>query len=462
MSSNTAEIVPDGAPVENVDIQTENQTDVADVSISISINELILGRPLNQPIYDEKGVLLLAAGAVITADFKRLLKSRKVEEVTVHKSEVEKLTLRGTGNVIEASKISFDSELTKQLDQVIDTGALSVINVGDEVRGSLVQHGRKGYDEEYREELIQKHEEKSEALTGMMQGALRGSKVDGREIAQMTGSFLTDMTADADNLLTLAAEASKQEDLSKHCLQMSLLGMAIGVEMGLDADNVRKLSLAGLIHDWGMALVPDKIRLAERALTNTEFLEIKKHPIYILEMLQNVTGMPSVVPLVCYQVHERINGMGYPRGRSGNAIHQFARILQVADSYVAMTSPRPYRAPLMPYAAMECLVRQAREKIVDANAVRALLQVLSLFPIGSFVTLSDGSVGRVIRRNGELYTEPIVQLMQDAEGNTYAEDDDEAVIDISKHTLAVEQALPAPGSEEIPLTTALFQQSLRK
>ncbi len=192
---------------------------------------------------------------------------------------------------------------------------------------------------------------------------------------------------------------------------MSTLEMAIGVEMGLDATNVRHLSFAGLIHDWGMLRVPEKIRNAPRRLTSTGFLHIQKHPIHVLEILQCVSGILSVVPVVCYQIHERINGTGYPRARSGNAIHQFARILQVADAYVALTSPRPFRPPLMPYAAMECLVRLSRDRAVDPAVVRSLLQVLSLFPLGSFVTLTDGSVGRVLRRNGSHYTSPIVQLM---------------------------------------------------
>ncbi|MAG93565.1 MAG: hypothetical protein CMJ48_07430, partial [Planctomycetaceae bacterium] len=509
MSPNTAELVPEEA--RGADVPDDALAHVA--KVDVNVNELILGRPLQQPIHDVRGVLLLAEGAVITAEFKQLLKSRHLEQVSVHESEVERLTRYGGGSIIDPSTIGLESKLTKELDQAIESGSLSVVNVGDEVRDSLVQHGRKGYDKEYREkvaqeheqkcaalddmrqgvlhgsrvdggevaqmtesflsdmvadadnvltlgndvrdslvqhgrrgydreyrnELVQKHEQKGNTLTDMMKGAVGGTGIDGVRIAQMTGSFLTDMTADADNMLTLAAEACEQEDLSRHCLQMSLLGMAIGVEMGLDTENVRNLSFAGLLHDWGMALVPDKIRFAEGALTDSEFLEIKKHPIYILEMLQKVTGVPSVVPLVCYQVHERINGMGYPRGRNGAAIHLFARILQVADAFVAMTTSRPYRPPLMPYAAMECLVRQAREKLVDARAVRALLQVLSLFPIGSFVTLSDGSVARVIRRNGALYTEPIVQLIQDSQGNPFPQGSDDAIVDISKNSLAVEK-----------------------
>ena len=104
----------------------------------------------------------------------------------------------------------------------------------------------------------------------------------------------------------------------------------------------------------------------------------------------------------------------------------------------------------MPYAAMECIVRMARTKDLDPEIVRALLRVLTLFPIGSFVVLSDGSLARVIRRNGDLYTKPIVQMLQDPSGATVPQDRDEAIVDLSQRTdVSIVQALPTPGSNEL-------------
>jgi hypothetical protein len=91
-----------------------------------------------------------------------------------------------------------------------------------------------------------------------------------------------------------------------------------------------------------------------------------------------------LVPLVSYQIHERINGSGYPRGRSEENIHPFARILYVADRYVSLTSLRPHRQPLTPYAAMETLLKSEEERGADPLVVRALLRVISLFPVVSW------------------------------------------------------------------------------
>jgi len=182
-----------------------------------------------------------------------------------------------------------------------------------------------------------------------------------------------------------------------------------------------------------------------------EFLEVQKHPIYTLDILEKVSGMPRLVPLIAYQVHECPNGSGYPRGRSGKRIHPFAALLHVADIYVALTTPKPYRPALMPYAAVECLLQMATAGSVDPMVVRTLVNTFSLFPIGSLVALSDGSVARVIRRNGNRYTSPIVQVIRDPEGGRMPTGHEATLVDLANGDLSVVQAVPRPGHNEIGL-----------
>jgi hypothetical protein len=106
----------------------------------------------------------------------------------------------------------------------------------------------------------------------------------------------------------------------------------------------------------------------------------------------------------------------------------------------------------MPYAAMECLIHKARVRALDPQIVRCLLHVLSLFPIGSFVTLSDGSVARVLRRNGNAYAAPILQIVQDSEGNLCGAQAPGKIIDLNESDLKVIQAVPTPGHNEIALS----------
>ena len=443
----------------SVDIEaapTTCETDLPPDLVLRSIDELLIGKPLKFPIYSAAGVLLLSEGSIISSEFKQKLKAHRVNDVKLHPEDAAALTLDSSFD--DGHSFQFDTELTQKLDKVIDAGLLFVQNNGPAVKDEMVFHGRKAYDPEHRDNLIQQHRETSESLDSMIRESLHGGRISGNQVNQLAATYLTDMTADCDSVISIAFEAN-QQGISEHCLKMAILGMAIGTQLDLDADNIRTIGVAGLVCDWGMTKVPEHIRNADRVLSQAEFLEIQKHTIYSLDMLERVSGMPRVVPLVVYQTHESPNGNGYPKGKKGRHIHLFARILHVADAYIALTSPRPYRKALMPYAAMECLLQNAQSKLVDAAAVRALMQITSLFPIGSLVALNDGSIARVIRRNGDDYTTPIVQLIRDAEGNKISAEDqrDSHVIDLATSELYVAQALPTPGREEIGLSGDIVQ-----
>ncbi|WP_298860008.1 HD domain-containing phosphohydrolase [uncultured Gimesia sp.] len=429
-------------------------------TVSVRVDDIIVGRRIDHAIYDSNGVLLLAAGSVVNTRFKQLLRDRNMPEVQINSQDAAAVSLNAAFSentkFDDAASGIFSTELTAKLDKLIESGSMFVANTGASVRDSMVVHGCKGYDQEERKKLFTQQQEYGESLDGMMRNALKGETPKGSEIAGMAASYLTQLTADADSVISAAAEAGKDESLSQHCLQMSLLGMAICTELDFDETNVRNIGLCGLVHDWGMVRVQDKIGKCRRKLNSADLLEMQKHPIYSLEMLQGVAGIPSIVPLVCFQVHEQPNGRGYPQNRTQNMIHMFARILNVAHCYVSLTTSREDRPALMPYAAMEFLLRLANDKTIDAAPMRALLNLLSLFPVGSFVTLTDRSAARVIRRNGRHYTSPIVQVIQTPDGKPTDLEDPKNIIDLNQSDHQIDQALPTPGKDEIDLSSPLF------
>jgi hypothetical protein len=134
-----------------------------------------------------------------------------------------------------------------------------------------------------------------------------------------------------------------------------------------------------------------------------------------------------------------------------------AKILAVADAYNALISPRPFRPPLTPYAAMECILRKTAAGDFDPHVVRALLMVQSLFPISSYVVLSDGSVAKVLRRNGDKFTQPIVKIVQDSEGKAVPENSETSVIDLSTAGLDIVQTLPTPGTNAVQLSQEILR-----
>jgi HD-GYP domain-containing protein (c-di-GMP phosphodiesterase class II) len=430
-------------------------------TVTVPVDSLIVGRTLKSPIIDANGILLVAAGSQITAQVKRRLKDRKLSRIEMDANDAISAVFRPEGIGDAATRFTLDNELIQRLDEMIRSEGLFVANAGPAVREGMVLHGCRGYDQEHRNRLLSQHEETASALDEMMQGALHGKSINSNEIASIAAAYLTELSADSDSVLSVAAEAGRDKQLSQHCLDMSLMGMAIAIENGMDAANVRTVGICGLLHDWGMTRVDPGLRESAHALSPIQYLDIQKHPIHSLEMLKGLEGVPAIVPLICFQVHERLNGKGYPRGRMEGSIHPFAQILNIADAYVTMTSPQPYRGPLMPYSAMECLIKMSHDKYVSPQLVRCLLRMLSLFPIGSLVSLSDGSLAQVVRRNAGDYTKPVVEVLQNASGKAVG-DDYEQLIDLGASDLEVAEVFANPKCNQIELTEDEFRYQCRR
>jgi HD-GYP domain-containing protein (c-di-GMP phosphodiesterase class II) len=417
----------------------------------------MIGRQLRHPIYDKGGLLLLlAAGAVVTPRFKELLVSRRVENVLVSRTDAANMSVRRRSEKSASESVVLDSDLARKIDALIDADMLFKAEGGQKLKDRLVLHGCQGYDPQKREALLREHEETCAVLDHMVKSAAHGERLDGRDIAAVVTNYLKYLTLDTDCLLAIARQIRRYARFADHCLQTSLLGMALGIELGMTEPQIRNIGMAGLLHDWGMTRVPRKLIDAPRVLTENEFIEIRRHPTYTLDLLQRVAGIPRQVPLICYQVHERPNGTGYPRRRVGKNTHPCARILNVADVYIALTSPRPFRKALTPYAAIQLLLYDAHEHLADPTVVRALVHVLSLFPIGTLVELSDGGTARVLRRNGNNYASPIVQLVQDNTGAAVDSQDQSQIFDPAERQLQIARVLPGPDDCEVGLSPVLL------
>lgn len=159
-----------------------------------------------------------------------------------------------------------------------------------------------------------------------------------------------------------------------HQERVTRLACAIGQELGLDADVMGGLRIAGVLHDIGKLQVPAEILSKPTRLTEYEYLLVKTHVEASRDILQKI-AFPWPVAEIVYQHHERMNGKGYPRGLAGEAIRIEARILAVADVVEAMVSHRPYRAALGAEKAME-EIRSKRGEVYDAAVVDACLRVM--------------------------------------------------------------------------------------
>jgi HD-GYP domain-containing protein (c-di-GMP phosphodiesterase class II) len=151
------------------------------------------------------------------------------------------------------------------------------------------------------------------------------------------------------------------------------IAAAIAIEMGLSADQVEGIRVAGYMHDVGKIAVPAEILAKPARLTPAEFELVKGHVQQSYEILKGVE-FPWPVAMAAWQHHERLDGSGYPRGLKGDAIILEARILAVADTVEAMASHRPYRPGLGIERALAEVEAQSG-KLFDPLAVGACLRL---------------------------------------------------------------------------------------
>lgn len=148
----------------------------------------------------------------------------------------------------------------------------------------------------------------------------------------------------------------------------------LGEAMRLPEEDAEALRIAALLHDIGMVTVNTAIAAADRPLSTVESALLKMHPQVAADVLAEARALQQVVPLV-YHHHEWFNGHGYLEGVSGEDIPLGARILAVADAFVAMTSDRPYRHALSERDALRELEEKAGTQF-DPLVVETFVDVL--------------------------------------------------------------------------------------
>jgi HD-GYP domain-containing protein (c-di-GMP phosphodiesterase class II) len=162
-----------------------------------------------------------------------------------------------------------------------------------------------------------------------------------------------------------------------HSQRVSDFSVAIAQELGLAADEIFRVRIASKLHDVGKIRVPDRILKKRKSLTDAEFREMRQHPLYGLEFLQE-NGLLDLDLLrdtwpALSQHHERLDGRGYPNGLSGDQISRVGRIVAVADVFDAITSHRPYRPARTVEEAIAILRRLAGAEL-DGDCVEALVR----------------------------------------------------------------------------------------
>jgi len=200
-----------------------------------------------------------------------------------------------------------------------------------------------------------------------------------------------------------------------HSVNVAIFALKIGNGLKYSREKQGQLALAALLHDVGMVKVPNRILFKHGKLTDTEFDHIREHPIHGFEIVKHLNDEYPYIVNSVYQEQEREDGTGYPQGLKAAEISEYAKIIGVADVFEALVHGRTYRDGFITYNAIQKII-ESKAKQFSPKIIRALVNGVSMYPVGSLVKLSTDEVARVVSVNTLRPVRPVVEVLEDNEG----------------------------------------------
>lgn len=373
---------------------------IASDFIDLNLSQLKNGLPLKYDLLDSSGQRLAKAGEVVSESLKRKWRDSGIEFATAVIATPKSVTVASTPYSPETRP--YDPVLMERL-------AASFSETADFVLQSAHQ-----------------------LIDGKYSGAT--------QVRLLVEGLQTDIASDVATVLATFAKQTNQEltakdqQIARRSTQLSIMGLVLAHQLGFSVEDQQSTAQAGIFHD--IALM-DCVRHGRTQLTNSEYVD---HPIDSTWLVESAVGITPKVGIAILQVHEQVDGTGFPRGLSANRIIPIARVLNVVDAYLTLIGRNhpevfPQARNFHPADALGYLMYHAARGRFDRAVVRALVYTTSLYPVGCRVKLSDDSTAIVLRSSGNTPSKPIVRI----------ESGHENIIDLRKSDLAILQ----------PVTSAL-------
>ncbi len=237
-------------------------------------------------------------------------------------------------------------------------------------------------------------------------------------VRALVGSFLDVLEKDRNILLALCLYQSPNlaDYLYRHAVNMCLVSLAAASASNFSRGQVLEIGQAALLADLGMTMVPEAILLKAGKLTEQELGEIHRHPAASFALLEKIQGVSDYVLAAAYQHHERMTGAGYPKRRANVQISQVARIVAISDTLCAMVHKRSHRDALTPQMALDKVIKMGQMNFLDPALIKNLLRYLSVYPIGTYVELASGRMGRVVAAHPEDHLRPVISILRNEKG----------------------------------------------
>ena len=271
-------------------------------------------------------------------------------------------------------------------------------------------------------ELVEKTYQKFYAFTTEVYASYRNSQsLNTEKILAEMKKLRTFVQENRQAILILQSIMPYKVDnfLVMHSLRSAVFAIVVGMELKMQNHQLAELATAALMHEIGLIHINENIYSRDSELSDEEKKYLYVHPVLSCKILKKAK-FPLPICLGTLDHHERDNGTGYPQKLTGEKISLYGKIIAVVCSYEAMTGERKYRKAQDPATGLLNVLRRESSQY-DEEVLKALLNALSFFPIGSFVYLSNNTVAQVIDNNSEDPRFPVVRVIDRSAKGAFSE-----------------------------------------
>ncbi|MGM0369839.1 MAG: HD-GYP domain-containing protein [Bacillota bacterium] len=240
------------------------------------------------------------------------------------------------------------------------------------------------------------------------------------EIQNSIATLVDEILNNNNVLVNLVDIKSTDSYTFQHSVNVATLSIILAKNLNYNRNDLIKIGIGAILHDVGKLAIPEKILKKPGKLDNEEYKIIQEHPSLGYQNTKNNQHISPLSRIIILYHHEKVDGSGYPDGLIKDDIHEFARIVAVADVFDALTSDRCYRNRWTTRKAVDFLISKSGVSF-DTKFVREFMKHIAIFPNGTTVRLNTGQKAIIKEQNKEAPTRPIIRIITDREENELEE-----------------------------------------
>jgi HD-GYP domain-containing protein (c-di-GMP phosphodiesterase class II) len=238
-------------------------------------------------------------------------------------------------------------------------------------------------------------------------------KVSGiEEVRKFADKIQSELKSTSSVVKNIVLYGSGGDTIYRHGVNVAALSTMLGKWLGLSDRELKLLTYSAILHDFGKTKIDKSILDKANNLTPNEYKEIKAHPTVGYKFIKEIPFLDISVSYGVIMHHERLDGSGYPLGLKGNNIHQFAKIIAIADVFDAVNSDRIYRKSRGPFEALEILKKESLGRL-DYEYCNIFLNRIINYYMGEKVLLNTNKVCKIIQIDVNNLERPL--LLDDTE-----------------------------------------------